>query len=118
MTTGTSEQTRYGFLATMRTRPGRRDDVVSILLDGVGGLRDAGCHAYIISVSEDDEDAIHVMEVWETKEHHDASLKLAETQAAIAKAMPLLTGEFSTRELRVVGGLGAGQLSSTTDDVG
>ncbi|HMJ02022.1 MAG TPA: putative quinol monooxygenase [Conexibacter sp.] len=96
----------YGFLATMRTTPGRRDDVVSILLADVGGLRAAGCEAYIVSVSDTDPDMIHVMEVWQSKEHHDASLELPETRAAISQAMPMLTGEFTSQELTVVGGLG------------
>lgn len=34
----------YGYLGSMKTKPGRRDDVVSILLAGVEGLRNAGCH--------------------------------------------------------------------------
>ena len=38
----------YGYVGTMRTQPGRRDDVVSILLRGVEELRAAGCHAYIV----------------------------------------------------------------------
>ena len=46
-----------------------------------------------MSVSDADDDRIHVMEVWESKEHHDASLQLPETRAAIAQAMPMLTGE-------------------------
>jgi quinol monooxygenase YgiN len=40
------------------------------------------------------------------KEHHDASLQLPATKAAIGKAMPMLTGEFTRQELTVVGGLG------------
>jgi quinol monooxygenase YgiN len=102
-----ADPTSYGRAGTMRTRPGHRDDVVSILLDGADGLRDAGCRAYIVSVSDDDEDLIHVMEVWDSKDHHAASLQLPQTRAAIAKAMPMLTGEFSSAELRVLGGLGA-----------
>jgi quinol monooxygenase YgiN len=96
----------YGFLATMKSRPGRRDDVVSILVSGVDGLRAAGCDAYIVSVSDTDDDRIHVMEVWRSKQHHDASLQLPEARAAIAQAMPMLTGEFTGQELTVVGGLG------------
>lgn len=47
-------------------------------------------------------------EVWESKDHHDASLPLPEAKEAIAAAMPMLTGEFTSRELVVAGGLGAG----------
>ena len=96
----------YGYTATMRTKPGHRDDVTAILLSGADGLRAAGCQLYVVSVSSDDPDLIHVNEVWDSKEQHDASLRLPETRAAIARAMPLLTGEFTSQELTVVGGLG------------
>jgi quinol monooxygenase YgiN len=96
----------YGYIGTMKTTAGHRDDVVAILLRGVDGLRAAGCHLYVVSVSDDEADTIWVTEVWESKEHHDASLRLPETRAAIGAAMPMLTGEFTSRELSVAGGLG------------
>lgn len=96
----------YGYIGSMKTKPGHRDDVVSILLTDVDSLRDIGCDLYIVSVSDIDDDTIWVTEIWQTKEHHDASLQLPETQAAINKAMPMLTGEFTSQELSVVGGLG------------
>jgi quinol monooxygenase YgiN len=90
----------------MKTRPGCRDRVVSILLSGLDGLRAVGCDAYIVSVLDEDDDTIHVTEVWQSKEHHAASLHLPETKAAIAEAMPMLTGEFTSQEFSVVDGLG------------
>lgn len=96
----------YGYIGTMRTTPGNREEVASILLSGADGLRSAGCHLYVVSTSTDDPDLLHVTEVWESKEAHDASLQLPETRAAIAKAMPLLTGDFTSQELTVLGGLG------------
>jgi quinol monooxygenase YgiN len=95
----------YGYLATMRTKAGRRDDVVQILLSGVDGLREVGCLLYLVGVSGTDPEVIWVNEVWQSKEHHDASLQLPQTRAAIARAMPMLTGEFTGQELTVVGGL-------------
>jgi len=96
----------YGYVGTMRTRPGRRDEVVSILLRGAHELRAAGCHAYVVSVVDNDDDLIHVNEVWDSRERHQASLQLPAVKAAIAQAMPMLTGEFTGQELAVVGGLG------------
>jgi quinol monooxygenase YgiN len=96
----------YGYIGSMKTKPGCRDDVVSILLSGVDSLHEAGCDIYLVSVSDADDDMIWVSEVWQTKEHHDASLQLPEAKAAISKAMPMLTGEFTSHELTVVGGLG------------
>lgn len=97
---------RYGYAGTMRTAPGRRDDVVAILLRDVDGLKAAGCDLYLVGLSEADPDVIHVTEVWASKEHHAASLQLPATKAAIAEAMPMLTGEFTSTELAVAGGLG------------
>jgi quinol monooxygenase YgiN len=102
------KRVRYAYIATMKTQPGQRDAVVSILLEGVAGLRDAGCGSYIVSVSDKDPDMIWVTELWLSKQHHDASLQLPETKAAIRRAMPMLTGEFTGQELSVVGGLGVG----------
>ncbi|MFC3501608.1 putative quinol monooxygenase [Micromonospora krabiensis] len=96
----------YGFVGSMRARPGRRGEVVAILLEGTDGLRAAGCSLYAVGVPEGDPDLIMVTEIWESKKHHDDSLHLPETKAAIARAMPLLTGEFSSQEMTVLGGLG------------
>jgi quinol monooxygenase YgiN len=94
----------YGRTGTMKTRAGCRDRVVSILVSGLDGLRAVGCEAYIVSVLDDD--TIHVTEVWQSKEHHGASLQLPDTKAAITEAMPLLTGEFTSQEFSVIDGLG------------
>jgi quinol monooxygenase YgiN len=96
----------YGCIASMKTIPGSRDEVVAILLSGADGLRAAGCEAYIVGLADDDDVTIWVTEVWRSKEHHDASLELPEARAAIARAMPMLTGEFTKQELSVAGGLG------------
>ncbi len=97
----------YAYVGSMRTRPGQRDAVIEILLRSAEGLRGAGCHLYLVATSADDPDAVWVTESWETKQHHDDSLQLPETRAAIAEAMPMLTGEFDGHELTVVGGLGS-----------
>jgi quinol monooxygenase YgiN len=96
----------YGYLGSMRTKAGHRDEVVQILLVGADGLRAAGCQLYAVGVSDTDADVIWVTEIWDSAERHDASLQLPETRAAIARAMPMLTGDFTRQELTVVGGLG------------
>lgn len=96
----------YGYIGSTKTKPGRRDDVVSILLAGVEGLRKAGCHLYVVGSAHADDNTIWVNEVWESKSHHDASLQLPETKAAITRAMPMLTGEFTSQEFTVQGGVG------------
>lgn len=96
----------YGYVGTMKAKPGRREEVVAILLESTAGLREAGCELYLVGVAETDEETIWVTEVWRSKEHHDASLQLPEVRAAIESAMPMLTGEFTGHEVTVRGGLG------------
>ena len=96
----------FGYLGAMRTRPGQRDEVVAILLRDVEQLRGAGAHLYVVGLDDDDPDLIRVNEVWDSKESHHASLRLPQVQAAIAEAMPMLTGEFTGHEMTIVGGLG------------
>ena len=96
----------YGYLGSMKTRPGHRDAVVDILVGGADGLREAGCDLYVVGVAETDDVTIWVSEVWQSKAHHAASLQLPATRAAIAEAMPMLAGEFTSQEVDVRGGLG------------
>jgi quinol monooxygenase YgiN len=97
---------RYGYIGSMRTRPGRRDEVVGILLLGADGLGAVGCELYAVGTDPEDVDLIWVTEIWDSAEHHEESLELPDVQAAIAAATPMLTGEFTRQDVEVVGGLG------------
>jgi quinol monooxygenase YgiN len=96
----------YGYFGSMRTLPGRRDEVVALLADGADGLRAVGCHFYVVGVDDADDVTIWVSEVWRSREDHHASLQLPAVREAIAKARPLLTGDFTSQAYTVVGGLG------------
>ena len=96
----------YGYINAIRTKPGKREEVVEILLEAASGVAAAGCLQYTVAVDPGDEVTIRVTEVWESEEAHAASLELPETRAAIARAMPLLSGEFDAVATAVRGGLG------------
>ena len=96
----------FGYLGSMKCQPGHRDEVVAILMSGLDGLAAVGCQQYTVAVDVADDVTIWVTEVWLTKQAHDDSLELPETQDAIKRAMPMLTGEFSGTETAVYGGLG------------
>ena len=97
---------RAGRFGSMMVRPGSWDATVSILLRAVAELKSVGCDLYLVQVSDDRPDVVRVTEVWKTKAAHQASLALPSVKAAIAEAMPMLTGEFERVEFSVVGGLG------------
>lgn len=94
----------YGMLGRMKAQPGKRDELLALLLESSGGM--PGCLSYIVARDVKDPDAIWITEAWDSKEHHDASLKLPQVQAAIAKARPLIAGFDSGAETEPVGGIG------------
>jgi quinol monooxygenase YgiN len=94
----------YGMLGRMKAVPGKRDQLLALLLDSSAGM--PGCLSYIVAKDLKDPDALWVTEAWDSKEHHDASLKLPQVQAAIAKARPLIAGFDSRAETEPVGGVG------------
>lgn len=78
----------YGLIGRMMCKPGTRDDLIRILLDGVSGM--PGCLSYVIARDPADAEAIWITEVWKDEANHQASLKLPSVQAAIAKGRPLI----------------------------
>ena len=48
-------------------------------------------------------DRVFVSELWESAKAHQASLQLESVRAAIAEAMPLLSGEMSGSRFNVIG---------------
>lgn len=105
--TMTESKTRYGFSVSFKTKPGKGSDMINILLQAAEGVRTVkGCHLYIVSQDEKDPDTIHVFEAWDSREDHDNSLKMEDSNALIAQAMPLLEGKPQGMSLKVFGGVG------------
>ncbi len=97
----------YGLNGKMIAQNGQRDTLLGYLLQAAEGLRDyESCYAYIVSSADDDPNGIWVMEVWRSKEDHDASLTLQATQDLITKARPLIAGFSDRTEFTPMGGKG------------
>jgi quinol monooxygenase YgiN len=98
----------FGLNGKLTAKPGWRDALVALLLEGANAVREAdGCHLYVVSTAPDDSDAVWVFEVWETEEAHAASLQLEPTQALITRALPLLAAPPEPGQvLSPVGGVG------------
>lgn len=94
----------YGLIGKMTAKPGQRDALIAILLDGVAGM--PGCLSYIVAQDPKDPDAIWITEVWDSAASHQASLSLPSVQAAIAKGRPLIAGMDMGAQTVVVGGHG------------
>lgn len=94
----------YGLIGRIRTLPGERDALISILLEGQGGM--PGCLSYIVAKDPTDADAVWVTEVWNDKSSHQASLSLPSVQEAMRRGKPLIAGFDEHFETEPVGGHG------------
>ena len=94
----------YGLIGKLLTVPGKRDDLVAILLGGTGGM--PGCLSYVIAKDVTNPDAVWVTEVWESKDAHAHSLTLPSVRDAIARGKPLIAGFGERFETQPVGGAG------------
>lgn len=94
----------YGLIGKMRALPGKRDDLIDLLLDTTVSL--PGCLNYLIARDPADTTAIWITEVWTDKQSHKASLSMPDVQAAIARARPMIAGFEFQIETEPVGGFG------------
>ncbi|HEX6048997.1 MAG TPA: putative quinol monooxygenase [Gemmatimonadaceae bacterium] len=94
----------YGLIGKMIAAPGRRAEVLSILLESVGEM--PGCHSYVVATDPADENAIWITEVWDSEASHKASLALPAVKHAIGRARPLIVGFGERFVTTPVGGHG------------
>ncbi len=99
---------KYGLHGKLKATAGNGEKLSSILLKAANLVSTAkGCRLYIVSKDKEDEDAVWVTEVWDSKEDHDNSLKVEGVRELISQAMPLLNGmPQKGQELEVLGGAG------------
>lgn len=93
----------FATCGTLGVKPGKREEVVAILTRPNLGDEAIGCLLYEVGVNDDEPDTVFVMELWESAEAHQRSLQLESVRAAIAEAMPLLSGEMTGHRFTVVG---------------
>lgn len=91
----------YGLVGQMKAAPGKRGELVGLLLEGTGAM--PGNLAYIVAEDLADPDSIWITEVWSSKAGHEASLSLPAVQQTIARARPLIAGFGTRAETRPVG---------------
>jgi quinol monooxygenase YgiN len=94
----------YGLIGKMLAAPGKREDLLAIMLEGNGAM--PGCISYVIARDPASEDGIWITEVWDSKDSHGASLQLPHVQATIAKAKPIIAGFGEYFATEPLGGIG------------
>jgi quinol monooxygenase YgiN len=96
----------YGLIGKMLAAPGKREELLAILLDDKEPMPE--CLSYIVARDPASADGIWVTEVWTDAASHAASLHLPHVQAMIGKARPMIAGfaeRFETEPLGGVAGL-------------
>ena len=104
----------YGLIGKLIAQPGKRDELISILLEGSENM--PGCLSYIVAKDAVEAEAIWVTEVWVNAESHQASLSLPTVQAAIGRGRALIAGFGERFETIPVGGKGLIEEGSRNED--
>jgi len=101
---------KYFLHGSLTAKAGEKEKLASILVKASQLLSDApGCKLYAIGLSDSEENAVYITEIWDSKEDHDNSLKDANIQNLIKEAMPLIDGAPTQGQvLTIVGGKGIG----------
>ena len=94
----------YGLIGKIAAVPGRRDELIAILLEGISEM--PGCRSYIVARDPANLDAIWITEVWNSQEDHAASLKLPVVQQSIARGKELIANFSDGVVTEPVGGHG------------
>ena len=99
---------KYGLHGRLQATAGKANQLAEILLKAAELVSTSkGCQLYVIGRDKNDEHAVWVTEIWDSKEDHDNSLKAPDVRALIGQAMPLLDGmPEKGQELEILGGTG------------
>ena len=97
---------KYLLQGKLKASQGHVERLSAILIEASELVSKAkGCHLYLISRSAEADHIVYITEIWDSKEDHDNSLKLAGVRELIGQAIPLLDGQPQKGdELEGVGG--------------
>lgn len=94
----------YGLIGKITSAPGKRDELISILLENATTM--PGCLSYIVAKDASEVNTIWITEAWDSEASHNASLALPSVKEAIAKGRPLIGGLGDRVVTTPVGGMG------------
>ncbi|MGB3261870.1 putative quinol monooxygenase [Paenisporosarcina sp.] len=98
---------RFGLFGEITTIEGKRDELVTILLEAAEAMNTLEeCELYIVSIKEEVPDGIWITEVWQNAEAHQSSLSLDAIKNLIEKGRPLIKGMNTMNTFSPLGGKG------------
>ena len=95
----------YGLIGKIKTKPGQRDAFAALLVQAMQAM--PGCLSYVVAADATDADALWITEVWDSAEHHKASLELPAVRAALVAGRPMIAGFGERFETQPIGGFGS-----------
>lgn len=98
---------RYLLHGKLVAKKGSQKELTTILLKASQLMEEVcGCRLYAVSRDREDDSAVYVTEIWDSKEDHDLSLTSEKVKNLIMKAIPLLENNPEKgQELELIGGL-------------
>lgn len=85
---------KYLLHGNLKAKQGHRDELAAILVEASELMATAqGCKLYAVGLDNTVENAVFVTEIWDSKDDHANSLKVAGVRELIMRAMPLLDGQ-------------------------
>lgn len=103
----------YGLIAKLTAAPGKRDELMTILIDGTRDM--PGCFSYTVAKDSADENVVWVTETWDSQASHDASLTLPAVKNSITQAKLLIVWSRRNQQDRV--GCGCNQKAPSSERV-
>jgi quinol monooxygenase YgiN len=99
---------KYGLYGKLQAQSGKGKELGEILLKAAKLMENAkGCILYLVNKEVGNADSIYIIEVWESKEDHDNSLKVPGVSELIKQALPILAEKpTGGTTLEVLGGKG------------
>ena len=97
----------FALSGKLLARPGRRDELVDVLLRAAGELEDVPEYRlYLVNVIEAEPDAVWVTELWTSPEAHARSLQKETVRSLIREGRPLIANFVEQLRMTPVGGKG------------
>ena len=94
----------YGLIGKIIAVDGKRDELSSILLDGLRNM--SGNLLYIVATDPENANNLWITEVWKDQASHERSLSLETVKKAIQKGRPLIAGMERIANTIPLGGKG------------
>ena len=95
----------YAVNGSLTAVDGKVEELKGYLLDASKHMNDVeNCYCYLVGENEDDPNSVYIVEIWEDKTAHEASLQLDVFRDLIEKAKPIIAEMDNFPTVNVIGG--------------